>query len=661
MQAEEMRLRPLIETTKQFSIPLFQRFYVWDKKYWTTLWDDLIDLINEPDQERAHFLGSLVLIPVDHLSASFPRFVVIDGQQRMVTLMLLLAAIRDHARTQEQPKLAEEIEHKMLFNPYKEGDGYYKLWLSENDHEAFQRILDGKEPIAEHRLSDCYTFFISLFKQPDMPELRTLFEAIADRLSLVTITLATHENPYLVFESLNFKGHKLTEADLIRNYLFMRIPQKQQKAIHQKHWKPMEDALGDHLTEFVRHYLSRSGTLVKQTEVYVTLKNRLGESDVLEAIKELAVFATYYARLLRPSEEPSKIVRYALERINRLEITTIYPFLLNCYRDFKQGNLTAEHFATVLERLENYLVRRFVCARPTSELNKIFAPLYNQVQQQLTDNFVQAFEMILQQKGYPSDNQFRASLIEKKLYGRGDREKKTRFLLEALERHYKHKEPSKLEELTIEHVMPQTLTEWWKDHLGEDWGEIHETYLHTIGNLTLTGYNSALSNSPYPSKRQAFANSHLVLNSYFASAENWQAADIRERAEKLVAQALDCWPLFGDPNTQHVAEEGIAGTKPEKLTVLDRIFTVKTWRQVLEFTLRTLRDEAPESFLALVEQFPHYISRSPQGFRSPRELGEGYYFETNLGAQSINRFCQRAIDIAGYPMTEWEVKVVNKG
>ena len=656
-----MRLRPLIETTKQFSIPLFQRFYVWDKKYWTTLWDDLLDLIAEPDQERAHFLGSLVRFPADHLSASLPRFVVIDGQQRMVTLMLLLAAVRDHARTREQPKLAEEIDHKMLFNPYKEGDGYYKLWLSENDHDAFQRILDGKTPIAEHRLSECYAFFQHCFKQPDMPEPRTLFEAVADRLSLVTITLATHENPYLVFESLNFKGHKLTEADLIRNYLFMRIPQKQQKSVHEKHWKPMEDALGDHLTEFVRHYLSRSGTLVKQTEVYVTLKNRLGESDVLEAIKELAVFATYYARLLRPSEEPSKTVRSALERINRLEITTIYPFLLSCYRDFSQGSLSAEQFGTILDRLENYLVRRFVCARPTSELNKIFAPLYNQVQQQLADDFVQAFEIILQNKSYPSDNQFRAHLIEKKLYGRGDREKKTRFLLEALERHYKHKEPLKFEELSIEHVMPQTLTEWWKTHLGEDWSETHETYLHTIGNLTLTGYNSALSNSPYPAKRQAFANSHLVLNSYFASTEHWQAADIRERAEQLVEQALDCWPRFGDPNAPQVGAEGIAGTKPEQLTVLDRVFTVKTWREVLEFTLQTLLDEAPASFPALVEQFPHYVGKSPQGFRSSRELGGGYYFETNLGAQSINRFCRRAVESVGYPAAEWNVKVGSKG
>lgn len=222
MQAEENRLRLLIETTKQLQIPLFQRFYVWDKRYWETLWEDLLDLANDPDPAhlRTHFLGSLVLIPAEPLSPSFPKFIIIDGQQRMATLMVILAALRDHALACGESKLAEEIDHKLLFNPYKEGDEYYKLLLSYQDHDAFLRILDAKSLLPKHRLSECYDFFQGRIKNLNFLKPRQLFEAIADRLSLVTITLAAHENPYLVFESLNFKGHKLTEADLIRNYLF---------------------------------------------------------------------------------------------------------------------------------------------------------------------------------------------------------------------------------------------------------------------------------------------------------------------------------------------------------------------------------------------------------------------------------------------------------
>ncbi|WP_295399127.1 DUF262 domain-containing protein [uncultured Thiocystis sp.] len=662
MQAKESRLRSLIDTTMQLVIPLFQRFYVWDRQYWNTLWDDIQELAEDTDQQRSHFLGSLVLIPADNLSLNLPKFIVIDGQQRMATLMVLLAAVRDHAREHEEPKLAEEIEQKMLFNRFEEGDGCYKLLLSDNDYTAFQTILDGKASLPDHRLSECHGFFRGRIRNPEAPPLRTLFETIAQRLSLVTITLETHENPYLVFESLNFKGHKLTEADLIRNYLFMRIPQKQQKSVYLKYWKPMEGAMGESLTEFVRHYLSRSGTVVKQSEVYITLKKRLGSSDVFEAIKELAVFAEYYARLLHPDTESSKLVHNALESLNRLEITTVYPFLLNLYRDYSQNHLTDEQFAKSIGRLENYLVRRFVCGLPTNELNKIFAPLYNQIQQQLTDDFVQTFEVMLQNKGYPNDDRFRKDLIEKKLYGRGDREKKTRFLLESLERHYKHKEQVKIEDLTIEHVMPQTLNDWWKGHLGDDWTETHDTCLHTIGNLTLTGYNGELSNSPYPAKRQAFLNSHLVLNGYFKAAENWRQEDILERAEHLVEQALNRWPYFGDPGFfKQPGTDGIVGTKPETLVILDRTFTVKSWREVLQFTLSALAELDPGQFDHLSEHVPQYIAKSPQGFRNPKELGDGYYYiETNLGAAAIHRLCRRVIETMGYSPTDWVVKVTTK-
>lgn len=657
MKAEESQLRPLIEPTTQLVIPLFQRFYVWDKKYWDTLWNDLRELTFDSDLKRTHFLGSLVFIPDDNFSPSLTKFIVIDGQQRITTLLIILAVIRDRARVNEEPKLAEEIEHKMLFNPYRDGDDYYKLLLSENDRSVFQDILDGKTGVLDHRLGECYLFFHEHIQQLEAKQIRKLFDAIADRLSLVTITLASHDNPYLVFESLNFKGHKLTEADLIRNYLFMRIPQKQQKVIYQKYWKPMEDALGAHLTEFVRHYLTRSGMVVKQSEVYATLKNRLGASDVLASIKELSVFADYYTKLIDPAKEPSKSIKSALERLNRLEITTIHPFLLNCYRDYRHEHLSEEQFATVIAQIENYLLRRFICGSPSSELNKIFAPLYNQAKQQNADDFVHACRIILQNKGYPNDAQLRKDLIEKKLYGRGDREKKTRFLLESLERQYKHKEPVNFDALTIEHIMPQTLTDWWKDHIGEDWKETYETSVHTLGNLTLTGYNGELSNGPFPAKRQEFLKSHIVLNSYFQTSESWRKEDILDRTEQLIEQVLSCWPYFGDVSSNQLEFDNVVGRKPECVTILDRTFAVKTWREVLQLTLQTLAEHAPNAFATLNNYYPHYIAKSPQGFRAPKELSDGYYIETNLGALNINRFCLRAVETLGFSPKVWKIKV----
>ena len=663
MHAEESKLRNLIETTKQFVIPLFQRFYVWDKVYWDTLWVDIIDLFDEEKGvTHSHFLGSLVLIPDETSSVSLQKFTVIDGQQRLVTLQILLAAIRDIAKKNGEPKLASEIEDKMLFNKYmEENDGFYKLMLSENDQLAFKKILDNENHELNHRLTDCYKFFEKHILKNDHISSKSLFEIIANHLSLVAITLNTEENPYLVFESLNFKGQKLTEADLIRNYLFMRVPQKKQKQIHQKYWKPIEDQLSNNITEFFRHYLMHSGDFVKQSEVYVTFKKRIASHnapDTIESIKELADFSVYYAKLLDPNLESNEALRENLKRLNRLEITTIYPFLLNLYRDYHQKSLSVDDFCQIVSILENYLLRRFICNLPSSELNKIFPPLYHQIQKQTDGNFLLSCKIILQNKSYPSDNQVRKDLLERKLYGRGDREKKTRFILESLEKHYKHKETVQFGKLTIEHVMPQTLDSWWKDHLGDQWSEVHENYLHTIGNLTLTGYNGELSNNAFPDKRKKFINSNLMLNKYFQTVENWHQSEILKRSHHLIDVVLEIWPYFGDPSFKQTDPSHIVGRKPNQLIIGEKSIPVKTWREVLQVTLESLAHQSPNDFSKLAEEYPQYVALSPHGLRNAKSLSDNqYYYESNLGAQSIHRFCKKAIETLGLPPTAWDVKV----
>lgn len=480
---------------------------------------------------------------------------------------------------------------------------------------------------------------------------------MADRLSVVTIILAAHDNPYLVFESLNFKGHKLTEADLIRNYLFMCVPSDRQEALYQHYWRPIQDALGDRLTEFVRHYLMRSGAFVKQSEVYVTLKNRVAVADATTALKELALFAGYYAKLLEPTQEPNRAIQAGLTRMNQLEVTTVYPFLLNVYRDYAQQTLTAAHFVDVLKVLENYLIRRFICGLATNQLNKIFPGLYAHTQAQNTGHFVQALQSTLQGKGYPTDAQFRARLPAVKLYGKGGLEKKAKFLLETLERSYPSKEQVHLDYLTIEHVMPQTLTPEWKAHLGDDAQTTHDLYLHTLGNLTLTGYNSELSNASYAVKRQKLACSHLALNAYFQQVEQWRVPDIQQRAAVLTEQALHCWPYFGDTAAAVLDGDTVTGTLPESITVFEDTVPVKTWREVMRATLERLAQAEPVKFAQLPDRFPSYIATSGQGFRSPKPLINGYFIETNLGAASIHRFCQRAVEALNLPPEVWRVKV----
>ena len=657
MQAHENRIRQLLDCTQQLIVPLFQRFYVWETKYWETLWDDLIDLIEDDDPNRSHFLGSVVVIPSTDTAPSLPKFILIDGQQRIATLLVLLAAIRDYARQTDDPQLAEEIEQTLLVNRFRSGDDYYKLLLSQSDRIAFQHIVQAQTPRPVHSLCQCYDFYTKKLNRADAPILRAVLSAIVDRLAVVTITLAAHDNPYLVFESLNFKGHKLTEADLIRNYLFMRIPTDQQEALYEQYWLPMQTTLGDDLTDFVRHYLIRAGAFVKQSEVYVTLKNRLANSDARLALKELAIFAGYYAKLRDPEQEPHQSLSAALVRLNRLDVTTVYPFLLNVYHDYARQVLSATALVDVLRVLENYLVRRFVCGAPTSELNKIFPLLYRQTQPQEATDFVPALKQTLQAKNYPSDVQFRARLPTVKLYGKGGLEKKSKFLLETLERSYQHREPVKFDYLTLEHVMPQTLTDEWKTHLGSDWATVHDLCLHTLGNLTLTGDNSGLSNSPFAEKSRRFAQSHLELNRYFQTVNQWRLVDIERRAEALTERAIQCWPYFGDVAETVIVGDGVTGTIPDSVTVLGTTTAVRNWREVLSTTVEALAATDSTRFQQVLKQYPHYIATSPQAFRSPKTLANGYFIETNLQAKGIHRFCQRAVAIMDLPPEAWTVKI----
>ena len=657
MQAHENNLRKLLESnTQQYIVPLFQRFYVWEKPAWQRLWDDLTELLDEADAQHTHFLGSVVVIPAPATPGSLTPFVIIDGQQRLATLLILLTVLRDHARQAKNDGLATEIEETLLVNKFQKGDGHYKLRLSQTDRVAFQNLIDQRQAQIDHPLQQCYDFYDKKLLSPDF-DVRTLLNAIADRLSVVTVTLAPHDNPYRVFESLNFKGHKLTESDLIRNYLFMGIPPDQQEKHYEKYWAPMQDALKDRLTDFVRHDLMRSGAVIKQSEVYITLKNRVPLAEVIPALKNLAIFARYYLKLLNPTQEPQVDLRAALIRLNRLEVTTVYPFLLNVYHDYTQQNLSAAAFIDILQILENYLIRRFVCGLPTNLLNKLFPGLYHQAQAQDAADLVQRLKQVLQTKSYPSDVQFRAKLPEATLYGHGQLEQKGRFILETLERSNRHKEQVNLDNLTIEHVMPQTLTPAWKAHLGDDWQNTHDLYRHTLGNLTLTGYNSELSNAPYTIKREKLAHSHLVLNAYFQNVEHWRQADIQQRAAVLTEQALKCWPYFGDAAQSATGSSSVKWTKPESLTVLGVTVSVKYWPDVLCATLNALIAADSAHFPALLAKYPHKFTDNSQKFRNPKLLSNGYYVEAHGNSEALYGFCQKTVETLGLPPDAWAVKV----
>ncbi|WP_353684521.1 HNH endonuclease family protein [Thermodesulfovibrio sp. 3907-1M] len=347
-------------------------------------------------------------------------------------------------------------------------------------------------------------------------------------------------------------------------------------------------------------------------------------------------------------------IKRMLKRLNRLEVTTAYPFLLNVFREYEERIINKETLIEILKILENFIIRRFICNIPTNQLNKIFPPLYSQAKR-MEGDLLSNIKTILQSKNYPKDAEFKAKLVNKKLYGSGDLQVKAKLILESIEENYAHKEQVLFDDLTIEHIMPQTLSEWWQKHLGEDWGITHELLLHTIGNLTLTAYNPELSNADFETKKQYLGNSHLEMNKYFNEITSWKKEDIEKRAQYLSEIAISIWPYFGDENfTQY--NEDITGTRPKKLYILRKQFEVLSWRDVMEKTINCIIESDLEKFEEIIRQFPRFVGRNKNQFRQVRELINGAFMEVNLSAKDIYNFCIQMIETLGLTSEDWRVE-----
>jgi uncharacterized protein with ParB-like and HNH nuclease domain len=655
MQAKETKLQDIIEGTKQYVIPLFQRTYSWTNKEWEVLWKDLVELC-EMENPRTHFIGSIVNMPTVSVPEGVAKYLLIDGQQRLTTIFVLLTLLRNKARENQNARFADEINNTLLVNQYKDGIDHFKLMPTQVDRITYQNLINGTVNEEENQLTRAYTFFEKKLRQVEL-EPEKLKKIITGYFSVVSIVLDTDDNPYLVFESLNAKGRPLTQADLIRNYFFMRIHVDKQEDVYKSYWLPMQSALNDDLTEFIRHYLMKDGNIIKQGDVYYALKESVSTTNAIDYLKELKKYSGYYQKLKYPEFETETDLQQMFRRLNRIEVTTAYPLLLNFYSNYAEGKIDKTGFVTILKTLENYLIRRFVCNIATNQLNKIFPTVYPSIQAKHSENIIEGFKTILQSKGYPKDNEFFLRFRETKFYGGGDRVIKTKLILETIERNFNHKEVVPFDNLSVEHVMPQTLSEWWQEHLGNEWDETHELYLHTIGNLTLTAYNTELSNDDFLTKKRTLNESHLEINKYFYEIPHWTRTEIETRAESLAKKALEIWNYFGQENSSPTDIQEVTGTTPTGLKILGQHFEVKSWRDVMEQTLNVIADLEPEKFEVIAHNFPRYLGKDKNKFRAIRQLENGYFIEVNLSAQSIQKLCYQAMETIELTSDEWEVTV----
>ncbi|AFY53368.1 hypothetical protein Riv7116_0781 [Rivularia sp. PCC 7116] len=570
MQVNQISLRRLLDCSVQYQIPLFQRPYSWKEENWEVLWNDLINLYEE-QFEGSYFLGPIVTQAVNGTPGSISPYLVIDGQQRLTTLTILLAVVRNHLKKNE-PKIAEKIHELYLINKYEEGSKYYKVLPTQSDCQIYQSIVDSYKNIKnlkkEGKIYEAYKFFEKKLKNPGMDleiEYIQFHNLILERLTLVNITTEDSDNPYLIFESLNNKGEELTQADLIRNYVFMKLPENERDEVYKKQWRPVEEQFhteiqspkskaskvssSDELTKAIWFYFRRKGDSISEKSVYQELKKCFdrcaNHQEFKSELSKLLKFVEYYQRMNFYVVEPEDKLNIRFRRLKRLDFSTCQIFILSIYEKYDDGELSLEEFEAILRYLESYFVRRLFTKVSPSTLGKVFDNLYKEVDKTKSKSILEGLRKVLtnydKTKIFPDDEAFREGIINTEIYPKTSTYRdRAKLILETLEEH-QTKEVVVFDRLQIEHIMPQKLRKEWKTSLGVSHAAIHKKWLHTLGNLTLTGYNPELSNKPFEEKVNLLRESNVTLNRHFHKMDTWNESTIKTRAEDLAKIALKIW------------------------------------------------------------------------------------------------------------------------
>ena len=552
MDARKGNIYEILNGNKQFLIPVYQRFYSWDIDQCKRLWNDIVEM--QRKGKAGHFVGSIVNIAEQAMPTGVQKYMIIDGQQRMTTLTLLLLALRDYAieNPSDTTINARRIDNMLLKNEYESGDERYKLLLTETDRDILIRLVE-KKPIAEStrsRLIENYNFFANKLADKEIQPAE-VYESIG-KLQIVNITLdRAVDDAQAIFESLNSTGKELSESDLIRNYVLMGLEPSEQTYVYEHLWRPMEqlfiyETQGTVMDAFFRHYLTmKLSRIPKQGRVYEEFKLyhlNCEFGTIRELCQDLLEYAKYYTNIVFKRNTDTDLKKL-YEDIIDLRMEVSYPFLLKIHHDCVEGLITSDELKKILKLCISYVLRRAICEIPTNSMNKTFATLKNYIRPDDYLNSIKAF-FVMQDtyKEFPDDDKFEGAFVSRDIYNMRARN----YILSRLE-NFEKKAPIIIENYTIEHIMPQNknLSSEWQADLGADWHEVQKKYLHTIGNLTLTAYNSEMSDRPFREKMNmpgGFKESALRLNKYIVLLNEWNEKHIQERANMLAKKAESIWP-----------------------------------------------------------------------------------------------------------------------
>lgn len=654
MEARQISIEDFLSSNKtRFIIPVYQRNYDWREKNCLQLFNDIKNAsINE--NIKSHFMGSIVYISNSETeSIDLKEFVIIDGQQRLTTVTLFLKALYD---VTEDEDLKEEILETYLINKRLDEQNKIKLKPIKKDDETFVKLLKNNLDTID-KDSNIYKNYI-FFKNRllEIENIKELFKGFK-KLFIVHIALNRRDdNPQLIFESINSTGVSLSQSDLIRNFLLMDKKSDEQTRLFEEYWFKIEENLGSkNISDFVRDYLTmKQNKIPNKSEVYEAFKIYVINNDlkVENLLDELYSYAKIYKTFLNPTNE---IYAKRLQNFKFLKVSVIYPFLMKLIDLYNQQKIDDVNLLESLETIESYIVRRTICNQPTNALNKVFASLYSdiiEINGFSIDEFSKYLNAALvSKKGsaiFPNDDMFKNDFTSRDMYNI----KNKQFFLGILENR-DNKERVDFINLSVEHYMPQTLTSAWKVHLGDNFQNIHSLYVHNIGNLSLTAYNSELGNKSYEEKKQLFKEqSKLKLNRFFIDSKTWSEVEIKKRANLLYEEAKEVWSyknisidILADNTDKefYTLEDNIdiTGKKPIAFELDGVKYSAKSWKEILVKTLKLLAD----TNFSIVKSFAYdsdfqgrvqrIISDKIDKIRQAEEIRENLYVETNLSANSI--------------------------
>ena len=654
MKADDISIEDFLSANKtRFIIPVYQRNYDWKEKNCQQLLDDIVGLMDST--RKSHFLGSIVYVTnSDTDSIDLREYVIIDGQQRLTTATLFLKALHDSS---DDNDLKEEILENFLINKRLSDKNKLKLKPIKKDDEAFQKLLKNDLDNINQN-SNIYRNYLFFKNKIDiLGNHKGIFKGFK-KLFIVHIALNRRDdNPQLIFESINSTGVSLSQADLIRNFLLMDKEADEQNELFEMFWLKIEENLtSENISMFVRDYLTmKQNKIPNKDDTYETFKHFVNDKKIGtdELLAELLNFSKIYKTFLFDSDE---VYSTHLKNLRQLKTSTVYPFLLPIIQDYNEGSISQKELLNTFNIIESYVIRRMVCNKPTNALNKIFASLFVEIKsiqnfsyEKFSNYFV---SILLSKKGsgtFPNNEEFRGEFCSRDAYNL----KNIKFILLRLE-NKDHNEQVDGAILSIEHVMPQTLSTAWKVKLGDKYQFIHDKYLHNIGNLSLSGDNTQLSNNSFEEKKQILKDqSSLRLNRYFVNLSSWDEEEIHKRALNLFNDAKYIWTYPKELVLQIELEDedkefytlddemDVTGKKPLYFEVFGEKVKVGSWS---EFFLKAINklyefDENIAKSLLLDNDFSgkkqRILSSIEENIRKPFQLKEGFFVETNLSAKSI--------------------------